>query len=119
VGGLGPKDARLGRWQAWDQAIAPLGLAAGAQTAVMVLGLPADSEDGVLIAGGGFIAQAGDLGTVNLLDLAPTILWLLDIAPTQQMTGRVWDELWRPEAGWTDAEQEALFAHLRGLGYLS
>jgi len=107
------------RWQEWDKAIAGIGMAAGAQTAVMVVGLPTATDPGVLVAGGGFIAQLGDVGTMDLLDLAPTILWLLDVPPPRQMTGRVWDELWRPEAGWSDAEQEALLQHLRGLGYLS
>jgi hypothetical protein len=85
----------------------------------MVVGLPTATRDGVLVAGGGFIARLGDVGTMDLLDLAPTILWLLDVPPPRQMTGRVWDELWRPEAGWSEEEQQALFQHLKGLGYLA
>lgn len=109
----------LRHWQEWDRTIAGIGMAAGPQTAVMVVGLPTAADPGVLVAGGGFIAQLGDVGTMELVDLAPTILWLLDVPPPRQMTGRVWDELWRPEADWSEAEQEALFQHLRGLGYLS
>jgi hypothetical protein len=108
----------LHRWQEWDKAIAAIGMAAGPQTAVMALALPAAGE-GMVVAGGGFIAKIGDMGTIGLLDVAPTILWLLDVAPPKQMTGRVWDELWQPEAGWSEEEQQALFQHLKGLGYLA
>ncbi|MCX6032697.1 MAG: hypothetical protein NT169_25870 [Chloroflexi bacterium] len=109
----------LHRWQDWDKAIAAVGMAAGSHTAVIALALPPAAGEGTVVAGGGFIAKIGDMGTINLLDLAPTITWLLDVAPTSQMTGRVWDELWQPEAGWSEEEQQALFQHLKGLGYLS
>jgi hypothetical protein len=115
---------RLTVWQAFDEVLARIKTDAGAQTAVMVLGLPTSEDEGLLIAGGGFFAAAGDMGTVDLLDVAPTVLWLakprtsLDVPVGGTMPGRVLDEIWA-ETGWSDEEREVLFKHLQGLGYLA
>jgi len=121
-GGPATDSARssLHHWLRWDKEIAPLGIAVDAQTAVMAIFLPSGGErEGALVAGGGCIAPLGESPAINLLDLPPTILWLLDVAPSKEMTGRVWDDLWQSEASWTEAEKDALVNRLKGLGYLS
>lgn len=100
------------------QVIEALASAAGYEAAVMVVGLPAGGAPGLMVAGGGMIAAAGDLETIDLLDLPPTILAWLGVPVPGYMSGRALDSLRRPDEGYTPQELDMLTEHLRGLGYL-
>jgi hypothetical protein len=91
--------------------------AAGSQMTVMVLDLPVDGDEGLLVVGGA-VASVGDLGVVDLLDLPPTILCLLGVSPPAWMTGRSIDGVCQPDADRANEDQEILVQYLKGLGYL-
>jgi predicted AlkP superfamily phosphohydrolase/phosphomutase len=94
--------------------------------------------DGIVILNGAEIAPEVELTDASLVDMAPTILSLLGIAPLQSMDGRLLEEALTPEgkeriqqraqageAGFSsdeyayDAEmEEKISEHLRSLGYL-
>ena len=106
-------------WQQWDKEIEKLALGAGQGTTVWVLALPDKAEDTAwLLAGGADVATVGKSGPVNLIDLAPTILWWLDVDPPPSMVGRILEEVKEVDSGLTDDEMDMLTDHLRGLGYL-
>jgi predicted AlkP superfamily phosphohydrolase/phosphomutase len=94
--------------------------------------------DGILIASGPGIRPGTRISGARLVDLAPTVLSLLDIAAPAQMDGRIlWELLADDEAvrrqqvdsevdmdvasqpfGFSPEESEEIAEHLRGLGYL-
>lgn len=51
------------------------------------------SRDGIFAAAGPHIKALGDLGEINILDLAPTILKLFGVDKPQDMDGRVLEEI--------------------------
>ena len=60
-----------------------------------------DGPDGILIAAGQNIVKNSKLGEVRLVDIAPTVLALLEMNVAQDMDGRVLEELF-PKA-WREA----------------
>jgi len=105
----------------WDRKLEALAAAAAAdrQTTVMAILLPnTAATDGRLVAGGPGIASLSNPGSIDLQDLPPTILWLLDAEPPREMAGRIWYEMRKTDAELTAEEMDILTDHLRGLGYL-
>jgi len=96
------------------------------------------ARDGILLAYGPGVRQGVTVPRANIVDLAPTILWLLGQPVPDDFDGRVLTELFEPgfvarhpvqsgsatgDAAMSDAElsaedQELLAARLRGLGYI-
>lgn len=96
---------------------------------------------GIFLAWGHGVRQGGTVEGARIVDLAPTILWLLDQPIPEDMDGRVLTEAFEPDfaarrpvkrrprdgappgpadlAAFTDEESEAVRERLRGLGYLS
>ncbi len=96
--------------------------------------------EGVFIAAGGDIAGPRRLSDASILDVAPTVLYLLDVPVPADMDGRVLTELFDPafvsahpvrtadgahpgetprgDADFSAEEMDAIQTHLRGLGYL-
>jgi predicted AlkP superfamily phosphohydrolase/phosphomutase len=54
-------------------------------------------RDGILIAKGPFIKQEGNLGTIDITDLAPTILYALGVPVPRDMDGSVTREMFQPQ----------------------
>lgn len=96
---------------------------------------------GIFLAWGHGVRRGKTVEGACIVDLAPTILWLLDQPVLADMDGRVLTEVFEPDfvgqrpvkrcertgappgpgdlAGFTDEESEAVRERLRGLGYLS
>ncbi len=94
--------------------------------------------EGILIAQGRGIRQGATIAGARLLDMAPTLLGLLSIAPTPEMDGNVLRQMLTPEEEtrieqlvqsqaaetqassfqFSSAEEEIISEHLRALGYL-
>ncbi len=94
--------------------------------------------EGILIAHGSGIRVGAQIGEARLLDMAPTIMSLLSIAPSLEMDGNVLQNLLTPEeaqhiselslkqtletqAGefqYTAEEEKIITDHLKALGYL-
>jgi hypothetical protein len=105
--------------ETWDRDLKGLSRTAAPQAGLMAVGFhPAGGTPGLLVAGGGFLASAGNLGVIELADLPPTILWLQGVTPPEGMGGHLITELGVLEEGHTEDDMEALFDRLRGLGYL-
>jgi len=97
--------------------------------------------EGIVIAWGAGIKRLGEVPPISIMDIAPTVLYLLDVAIPSWMDGRLLREWivpsllaqappeWRddqPEesghqdgASWTEEDEEEILERLRGLGYLS
>lgn len=96
---------------------------------------------GVVMLAGHPIANAGKLSEVRIEDIAPTLLWLLDVPIPDDLDGRLLRPMLRPDAlastppqhstlermtplpsvspGWADEEEEQeVLDRLRDLGYL-
>jgi predicted AlkP superfamily phosphohydrolase/phosphomutase len=95
---------------------------------------------GMIALHGPDAATTGRLPEVAIVDVAPTILWLLDLPIPDDLDGRVLTEFFQPQAlldrparsmvaaeapapissspGWTPAEEQAVLDRLRDLGYL-
>lgn len=93
---------------------------------------------GIFVAAGGPVSPFKELGTISILDVAPTVLYALGCPIPRQMDGQVQEQLFgdqytlRNPPRWEEshsidqgegtgmtAEEEALIAEqLRGLGYL-
>jgi predicted AlkP superfamily phosphohydrolase/phosphomutase len=67
-----------------------------------------DGPDGVFIAAGQNIAKKPKLGEVRLIDIAPTVLALLEMNGAQDMDGRVLEELF-PKS-WREAYPKEMVA---------
>jgi predicted AlkP superfamily phosphohydrolase/phosphomutase len=98
----------------------------------------AHRREGVLFAQGPGIKPSGRIAGARLLDMAPTILSLLNIAPSPEMDGQILkdlfqDETWRrlqqtlsqenithseSDISFSPEEEEKISQHLRSLGYL-
>ena len=106
-------------WQSWDDHIGGLTKVADYNPIILVLAI-ADKDQGKswIFTGGSKIASLGNPGPVNILDIAPTILWILDIDIPQSMEGRIMNEILDTGMDFTAEEMDLLTDHLRGLGYL-
>jgi hypothetical protein len=106
-------------WEFLDREIESLALAAGSQTTLIVVALPnQDDERGLVLAGGHKIAPLGNPGPASLLDIAPTILWLLGTEVPASSNGRFLQDILKSDSDLTQDEMDLLTEHLRGLGYL-
>jgi predicted AlkP superfamily phosphohydrolase/phosphomutase len=93
--------------------------------------------NGMLIAAGPGIRAAGEISGARLVDMAPTIMKLLNVAPPEALDGRILlqmlaeteaaetvaiiesaEGLAGPASDYTEAEAEKILEHLRSLGYL-
>ena len=94
--------------------------------------------DGILIARGPFVREGAAVRRARLMDLAPTILYLLGLPIPDDMDGRVLTELFDPArlaerpvetfaapvaangagAELSSSDREAVLARLKGLGYV-
>lgn len=111
-----------------------------------VVGPPADHEsgthrlNGMFVLWGPGIRRGESLGPAAIVDVAPTIMYLMGEAVPQEMDGRVLRDAFQPEfladhpvrvvdstsrgpsdratAEWTLEEEEQIREHLRDLGYL-
>jgi hypothetical protein len=101
-----------------DREIETVALAAGPKTSIMIISFPAPEQTGWLILGGPKIASIGNPGPVDLMDLPPTILWLLGIDVPPYMPGQILEEILDSGSDLTQEEMDILADHLRGLGYL-
>ena len=97
--------------------------------------------DGMLMAVGAHIQAGSRLGDTALADIAPTVLYLLDVPIPSDTDGRVLREILSPSLirsrpikrdegsktrpsefltdGWSDEDEKELIEHLKDLGYLS
>ena len=71
-----------------------------------------------VLAGGPTFASLGNPDPIDIFNLPPTILWLLDVDPPPEMVGHIMDEILDTEDDLTQEEMDLLTDHLRGLGYL-
>lgn len=71
-----------------------------------------------VLAGGPTFASQGNPGPIDIFNLPPTILWLLDVDLPPEMVGHIMDEILDTEDDLTQEEMDLLTDHLRGLGYL-
>ena len=95
--------------------------------------------NGVLIGGGPVLKNSVEVDNARLIDLAPTILYLLGVPVPDDMDGKVLTSIFRPEflathpfqegdasgvseahpdSGYTDEESAKVEERLRALGYL-
>ena len=97
------------------------------------------ARDGILLAYGPHVRQGVALPRMHIMDVAPTVLWLLGQPVPDDFDGRVLTELFEPEfvsrypvrrspptgpapaseESFSDSDEDALAARLRGLGYIS
>jgi hypothetical protein len=95
------------------------------------------NRDGMYLIRGNQTRQGFDGGVRNIQDIAPTILYLLDLPLAKDFDGRVWEDLIRPEVlsskarytvddyleqspdkDFTFDELQSLEDKLRSLGYI-
>jgi predicted AlkP superfamily phosphohydrolase/phosphomutase len=97
------------------------------------------APDGIFVAFGSAMERRKDIGTVSILDVAPTVLYAMDLPVADDMDGRVLSQAFLPayaaarpvryQAGgpigitepqhtYTAEEQEDIEDRLRSLGYL-
>lgn len=96
--------------------------------------------EGIVIARGAGIRRLGEVSPISIMDIAPTVLYLLDVAIPSWMDGQLLREWivpslltqappeWRDEQpgesgvrdniSWTEEDEESVLERLRGLGYL-
>jgi len=94
--------------------------------------------EGVVVASGPGVRNLGEIEAVSIMDLAPTILYLLGERIPRWMDGRLLREWIAPDrlvgapprwsdvpykgrqrdTSWTDEDEQEVVARLRGLGYL-
>lgn len=101
----------------------------------------AHSVEGILIAQGPHILEGVRLADSHLVDVAPTLLYLLEVPVADDMDGRVLQEMFDPrflaghppesvtsyddsilqqrERGWEEGDEETLKKELEALGYLN
>jgi hypothetical protein len=116
--GLPGAEASADLWARWDQYLSSefAGSALGRMN--MIVALPTNrNAEGLLVLEGNGIAALGDLGTLDLLDIAPTVLSLFQVPVPSWMEGEVVDVLEQDDYPLSDEEQELLQKHLSGLGY--
>ena len=94
------------------------------------------SRDGIIACKGPHFREAAQVSTVSILDVTPTILALLGVAPPEDLDGRIAEELLasrpaitdrpapsaqesqRTPQPYTEEEEEQVKERLRGLGYI-
>ena len=99
-------------------------------------------SQGLFAAFGRHIASGGNVENANIVDIAPTVLYAMDLPVLTDMDGRVLKEAFTeeyvqahpiryeepvvggrkgapPTVEYTDEEQEAMQRRLKGLGYVS
>lgn len=118
-------------WQRVDEGLGHLLALAGLETTVMLIagesrGVEAGQELldrldwGLVIIADDLVGPAMELGRIEAVDIAPTILGLLGVPIPEGMTGRVLEEVVAPggATGLTEEESLLIQKHLMGLGYL-
>jgi len=106
------------RWASWDRCLSAETVGMEPSLLSMVVALPTQhGGEGLLVLAGSKIAAVGDLGTLDSLDIAPTVLSFFDLAIPSWMEGLAVDVLEHDDDPLSDAEQELLQQHLAGLGY--
>jgi hypothetical protein len=114
-----PNGENVPIWELVDKAVESLALAAGSQTTLLVVALPDPDEGrGIVVAGGYQIAPLGNPGPVNLIDIPPTISWLLGAEVPASSSSRILKDILKSDSDLTQDEMDILTEHLRGLGYL-
>jgi hypothetical protein len=72
---------------------------------------------GIVVIGGDAVASLGDLGTLHLFDVAPTLLSLCEVPIPSWLEGDAVEVRSTSDAPLSDEEQAILQQHLSGLGY--
>ena len=106
-------------WRKWDREIEDLIQSTENQPSIIILAMSSTPHlKSWVLAGGPTFASPGNPGPIDIFNLPPTILWLLDVDPPPEMVGHIMDEILDTEDDLTQEEMDLLTDHLRGLGYL-